>query len=53
MCEVYVGAPPEARAQPYVSPALGNFTGLPPLYFRVGNTDILLDQGTQQVSVLI
>lgn len=47
MCEMYVGASPEARAHPYVSLALGDFTGLPPLYFQVGSTEILLDQSTR------
>ncbi len=41
---VAVGAKPERRAHPYVSPALGDFTGMPPLYFQVGSTEILLDQ---------
>lgn len=49
MCEMYVGASLEARAHPYVSPALGDFTGLPPLYFQVGSTEILLDQSTRSV----
>lgn len=47
MCEMYVGSSPDARAHPYVSPALGDFTGLPPLYFQVGSTEILLDQSTR------
>ena len=47
MCEMYVGASPKARAHPYVSPALGDFTGLPALYFQVGSTEILLDQSTR------
>ena len=47
MADMYVGKSPEARAHPYVSPALGDFTGLPPLYFQVGSTEILLDQSTR------
>ncbi len=47
MCEMYVGSSPERRSHPYVSPALGDFTGLPPLYFQVGSTEILLDQSTR------
>lgn len=50
MCEMYVGASAEARAHPYVSPALGDFTGLPPLYFQVGSTEILLDQSTRSAA---
>lgn len=30
-------------SNPYVSPAFGDFTGLPPLFFQVGSTEILLD----------
>ena len=47
MAEMYVGSEPERRAHPYVSPALGEFTGLPSLYFQVGSTEILLDQSTR------
>ncbi len=43
MCTMYLGDSPERRSHPYVSPARGDFTGLPPLFFQVGSTEILLD----------
>lgn len=50
MCDLYLGRSAERRAHPYVSPALGDFTGLPPLYFQVGSTEILLDHSTRCVA---
>jgi len=47
MCDMYVGPSPERLRHPYVSPALGDFRGFPPLYFQVGNTEILLDHSTR------
>lgn len=47
MCAMYLGAAPGLLMHPYVSPALGDFTGLPPLYFQVGSTEILLDQSVR------
>lgn len=47
MSEMYLGAAQERRSHPYVSPALGNFAGLPPLYFQVGSTEIVLDHSTR------
>jgi monoterpene epsilon-lactone hydrolase len=43
MRDMYVGGDRELLAHPYVSPVHGDFTGLPPLYFQVGSTEILLD----------
>lgn len=43
MRAMYVGGDTGKMAHPYVSPAFGDFTGLPPLFFQVGSTEILLD----------
>jgi acetyl esterase/lipase len=43
MRAMYVGGSIEMMAHPYVSPAFGDFSGLPPLFFQVGSTEILLD----------
>lgn len=43
MREIYVGGVAERLTHPYVSPAHGEFAGLPPLFFQVGSTEILLD----------
>jgi acetyl esterase/lipase len=43
MREMYVGGITENMHHPYVSPAFGDFTGMPPLFFQVGSTEILLD----------
>lgn len=40
---LYLGDQPALADHPYVSPVLGDFTGLPPLFFQVGSTEILLD----------
>lgn len=40
---LYLGGRTELKTHPHVSPVLGDFTGLPPLFFQVGNTEILLD----------
>ena len=39
----YLGGDARLAAHPYVSPVRGDFTGLPPLFFQVGSTEILLD----------
>ena len=43
MRAMYVGGITERMIEPYVSPVFGDFTGLPPLFFQVGSTEILLD----------
>jgi acetyl esterase/lipase len=43
MREIYVGGVAERLTHPYVSPMHGDFAGLPPLFFQVGSTEILLD----------
>jgi acetyl esterase/lipase len=43
MRDMYVGGAKELLTHPYVSPKFGEFTGLPPLLFQVGSTEILLD----------
>ncbi len=43
MRAIYVGDNPGNMTHPYVSPVFGDFTGLPPLFFQVGSTEILLD----------
>lgn len=43
MRAMYVGGATERMSHPYVSPAFGEFSGLPPLFFQVGSTEILLD----------
>ncbi len=40
---LYLGDQLELVDHPYVSPVLGDFSGLPPLYFQVGSKEILLD----------
>jgi monoterpene epsilon-lactone hydrolase len=40
---MYVGGDADKMAHPYVSPAFGDFVGLPALFFQVGSTEILLD----------
>lgn len=41
--KLYLGGEMELVTHPYVSPVLGDFQGLPPLFFQVGSTEILLD----------
>jgi monoterpene epsilon-lactone hydrolase len=43
MRAMYVGGNTGLMVHPYVSPVFGGFAGLPPLYFQVGSTEILLD----------
>ena len=43
MRAMYVGGKTDRMTHPYVSPVFGDFTGLPPLFFQVGSTEILLD----------
>lgn len=40
---LYLDGRTDLTAHPYVSPVLGDFTGLPPLFFQASNTEILLD----------
>jgi acetyl esterase/lipase len=40
-------APPERFLDPAVSPLYGDFRGLPPLFFQVGSTEMLLDESTR------
>jgi len=40
---LYLGDRTELTAHPYVSPVRGDYTGLPPLFFQVSTTEILLD----------
>lgn len=40
-------ADPEQLHEPYVSPMLGDYTGLPPLKIVVGSTEVLLDSAVQ------
>ncbi|MEE4329337.1 MAG: alpha/beta hydrolase [Wenzhouxiangella sp.] len=40
---LYLGGRTELVTDPRVSPLLGDFRGLPPLFFQVGSTEILLD----------
>ena len=49
MRDLYVGAATERLRDPYVSPVYGDFTGLPPLLFQVGSTEILLDDSRRCV----
>ena len=46
MRDMYVGGAKDLLRHPYVSPKFGEFTGLPPLLFQVGSTEILLDDST-------
>ncbi len=41
--ELYLDGRTELADHPYVSPVLGDYTGLPPLLFQVGSTEVLLD----------
>jgi epsilon-lactone hydrolase len=41
--ELYVNGNRKLLENPLVSPGLGDFSGLPPLLFQVGSTEILLD----------
>jgi len=43
MRAMYVGGDTAKMTNPYVSPAFGDYAGLPPLFFQVGSTEILLD----------
>ena len=49
MRDMYVGGVAELLTHPYVSPVHGDFRGLPPLYFQVGSTEILLDDSRRCV----
>jgi monoterpene epsilon-lactone hydrolase len=40
-------APPERYLDPAVSPLFGGFTGLPPLLFQAGGSEVLLDESTR------
>jgi acetyl esterase/lipase len=40
-------APSDKQSQPSVSPLFGDFTGLPPLLFQVGSTEMLLDDSVR------
>ncbi len=41
--QLYLGGEVQLVNHPYVSPVHGDFHGLPPLFFQVGSTEILLD----------
>ncbi|TVQ27392.1 MAG: alpha/beta hydrolase [Wenzhouxiangella sp.] len=41
--QLYLDGRTELASHPYVSPVMGDFSGLPPLFFQVGSTEILLD----------
>ncbi|TVS12507.1 MAG: alpha/beta hydrolase [Wenzhouxiangella sp.] len=41
--KLYLDDKTELANHPYVSPVLGDFSGLPPLLFQVGSTEVLLD----------
>ncbi|MFO1392732.1 MAG: alpha/beta hydrolase fold domain-containing protein [Steroidobacteraceae bacterium] len=43
MRSMYVGGNAELLLHPWVSPAFGDFTGLPPLLFQAGSTETLVD----------
>jgi acetyl esterase/lipase len=43
MRAMYVAGETGSMVHPYVSPVFGDFTGLPPLFFQAGSTEILLD----------
>jgi epsilon-lactone hydrolase len=49
MRAMYVGGDDEKMVHPYVSPAFGDFTGLPRLLFQAGSTEILLDDSRRCV----
>jgi len=40
---LYLGNDIGLAEHPYVSPVFGDYSGLPPLFFQVGSTEILLD----------
>lgn len=40
---LYLAGKDELASHPYVSPVMGDFSALPPLFFQVGSTEILLD----------
>ncbi len=40
---LYLAGQDELANHPYVSPVMGDFSGLPPLFFQVSGTEILLD----------
>lgn len=41
--QLYLGGQTELANHPYVSPVLGNYSRLPPLFFQVSSSEILLD----------
>ena len=49
MRAMYVGGDHAKMVHPYVSPAFGDFTGLPRLLFQAGSTEILLDDSRRCV----
>jgi epsilon-lactone hydrolase len=49
MRAMYAGDSPEMLVHPWVSPAFGDFAGLPPLFFQAGSTEILLDDSRRCV----
>jgi acetyl esterase/lipase len=49
MRAMYAGDAPEMLVHPWVSPAFGDFAGLPPLFFQAGSTEILLDDSRRCV----
>ncbi len=49
MCASLYSGSPRLRKLPYLSPVLGNFTGLPPLLVDVGEKEILLDDSSRLV----
>jgi acetyl esterase/lipase len=48
LASIYTGSP-RKRKDPYVSPILGDFTGLPPLLVDAGELEILLDDSKRLV----
>jgi acetyl esterase/lipase len=49
MRAMYAGDSPEMLVHPWVSPAFGDYAGLPPLFFQTGSTEILLDDSRRCV----
>jgi acetyl esterase/lipase len=49
MRSMYVGGDDSLMRHPCVSPVYGDFTGLPPLFFQAGSTEILLDDSRRCV----
>jgi acetyl esterase/lipase len=49
MRAMYVAGETGSMVHPYVSPVFGDFTGLPPLFFQAGSTEILLDDSRRCV----